>query len=199
MGFDSVAIVLFYKSQCQIGTCFSAKPDIAQALNFPLEGAPTFSSHKGHFYKENVSLYWNFVKGTTAKDQGQHGNGRECCGLFQGPIAVFLNFVANLGFQYKVLFLNPKVYNSRPKSYYLDNCFSVQDNTFVSEKDYFNHCGYLQLLNGMNQLYSRKGKRNVTASALKICKRFHYPLKCTLSLLGLALSHLIISHIATKC
>ena len=32
--------------------------------------AQQFSTGKGHFFEENVSLYWNFAKGTTAKAQG---------------------------------------------------------------------------------------------------------------------------------
>ncbi len=43
---------------------------IHQALNFALEGARQFSYCKGHSYEENVNLYWNFAKGTTAKAQG---------------------------------------------------------------------------------------------------------------------------------
>ncbi len=39
---------------------------VLQALNFICEGAMQFSTDKGHFYKENVNLYWNFAEGTTA-------------------------------------------------------------------------------------------------------------------------------------
>ncbi len=41
-----------------------------QALNFALEGARQFSTGKGHFYEENVNLYWNLAKCTTAKAKG---------------------------------------------------------------------------------------------------------------------------------
>ena len=48
-----------------------------QAFNFTLEASHQFSSGKGLFYGENVSLIRNFVKGTTAKAHamamGAHG------------------------------------------------------------------------------------------------------------------------------
>ena len=39
-------------------------------LEFHLEGAQQFSSGKGLFNEDNLSLYWNFAKGTTAKALG---------------------------------------------------------------------------------------------------------------------------------
>ena len=40
------------------------------ALNLMLEGEQEFSSSKGHFCWENVSLYWNLTEGTTATAKG---------------------------------------------------------------------------------------------------------------------------------
>ena len=48
-----------------------------RAFNFALEGVQQFLYGKGHFYKENVNLYWNFEKGTTPKALGIIAMGAE--------------------------------------------------------------------------------------------------------------------------
>ena len=45
-------------------------------MNFAFEGAQQCFYFMGHFYEENVNLYWNFAKGITgftAKAQGTMG------------------------------------------------------------------------------------------------------------------------------
>lgn len=49
------------------------------ALNFALEGAQTFSSGKGHFYKERINLCWDFAKGITAKTKPVHASKKYMC------------------------------------------------------------------------------------------------------------------------
>ena len=46
---------------------------IMRALNLILEGAQQFSFGKGHFYEENVNLFWYFAKGTSEIAVGAMG------------------------------------------------------------------------------------------------------------------------------
>ena len=39
-------------------------------MSFALERAQPFTSDKGHFYEENVNIYWTVAMGTMAKAQG---------------------------------------------------------------------------------------------------------------------------------
>ena len=43
-----------------------------------VEGAQQFSLVSGHFYEENVNLYWDVAKGTMAKANSTHRNTCTC-------------------------------------------------------------------------------------------------------------------------